>query len=160
MQYLSWVFVFTSLLPFPSVSPPSPLKGRAEVGRGMQNHCTDCCKKSEWIGVSVYVCVRVWVPQGVCGFFCFCFFLFLFFFELTQIIEDKSLEWHTCEIPLCTWLPLETAAAKLTDYNRWSVQACTQKWPLNARTWPTFKRCRCSFFFFNNLDQKEKKSLG
>lgn len=65
--------------------PLSPLGDWGRL-RGMQNHCTDCCKKSEWIGVSVYVCVREWVPQGVCVF-CFLvvfFFLFFFFWAYTN----------------------------------------------------------------------------
>lgn len=113
-----------------------PLTSPREVWGGgvRKKHCTDCCKKSEWIWLIVYV----WVPCSV-----FSCMQSVFFFELTQIIEGESfVEVALMEIPQCTWLPLEATAAKLCVYNRWSVlQACTQKWPLNGHTWPTFKCC-------------------
>lgn len=64
------------------------------------------------------------------------FFCFLFFWSLHKWLRTR-VWWsgtHGDSILHMT----------ATRNNRWSVQACTQKWPLNIHTWPTFK-CSPSF---------------
>lgn len=119
--------------------PPTSLKKKGERGAKKINHCTDCCKTSEWIWAifffffCVSACVKeMRVPPPRCvpcmqsGFFLLLFFLF----DFTQIIDNRNFGGNLMEIPQCTWLPVETTAAKLTVRNRWRVQARTQKWPL------------------------------
>lgn len=125
-----------------------PLPSLREGGR-VRNHCTDCCKKSEWIWVIVYVCMcvsatkRVSCMQSV--------------FELTRIIEyTSSVTWHSwrfhnahdCHSKPQRPISVSTTAGVCRLAHRSDLLMFVHGRPL---------KCHRSF---NNHDQKWKKNLG
>lgn len=102
---ISWVFVFTSLLPFPPVSTCFTHRG----GRDAKTIVLIFVRRVNEI-VSAFLSVS---RMQSASFFFLCFSFFFFLSNLTQIIEDRSLvKWRLWKAPKRLWSPLETTAAK------------------------------------------------
>lgn len=99
----------------------------------IQNHCTDWCKMSAWIGVTVYVCI--------CLSECVSWMHFCWFFGAYTADWGQEFGWsgtHGDSIMHMTATRNRNSQTNCLQQPE-SVLACTQKWPLNIHTWPTFK---------------------
>lgn len=96
----------------------------------------------EWSCFFVYMCV--WVPRSV-------FLVCRVFLSLHKWLRTR-VWWSGTHGDSIMHM---TATKNHSGQTGRSVQACTQKWPLNVHTRPTFK---CHHSLKKNRDQKENKS--
>lgn len=125
---ISHEFLFTSLLPFSF----SILLLHREVGDAVPLYWL---LQDKQMILSGCVCVFVW--KGASSTACFLYAVFLF----SSLHKLRARIWYS---GTHVDSKMHTTALETHSYDRWSVKAWTQKWPLSFHTRPTFK-CHSSF---------------